>query len=190
MTFMTEVQGGWRKPLPGWLGIAIALSTLVGCGGGGGGAAAAPPAAQPPRLFGLASVTLDQDTSTAPLAFRVVDADTPAAQLELGLTTSNAALLPLSGIVVRGDGADRSIVFTPTAEATGTANVTVILRDPGGLMDTSIIGVQVRPVLVSFKSLTNESFVKPEGGELAKVSGVTVQPDADEDPTAFDALLR
>jgi hypothetical protein len=189
MTHTTEVQGSRRKPLPAWLGIAIAFSTLVGCSSGGNGPAE-PPAAQPPRLSGLASVTLDQDTSTAPLAFRLLDADTPTAQLELGLTTSNAALLPLSGIVVRGDGAERTITFTPAPEATGSANVTVTLRDPGGLTDTSIVGVQVRPVLVSFRALTTESFAKPEGGDLAKVSGVTVQPDADEDPNAFDALLQ
>lgn len=189
MTHKTEVQRSGRQPLTGWLGVTIALSMLAGCGGGGGGTAAAPDA-QPPRLSGLASVTLDQDTSTAPLAFRLLDADTPVAQLELGLATSNAALLPLSGIVVRGEGVERSITFTPTPEATGSANVTVTLRDPGGLTDTSIVGVQVRPVLVSFRALTQESFAKPEGGDLAKVSGVTVQADADDDPTAFDALLQ
>jgi hypothetical protein len=43
---------------------------------------------------------------------------------------------------------------------------------------------------VSFRALTQESFAKPEGGDLAKVSGVTVQADADDDPTAFDALLQ
>ena len=148
------------------------------------------PAAQAPQIAGLGSLELSQDTTSAPATFRITDADTPVAALEIAVNSSDTTLLPLSGIAIAGSGGDRTISVTPAADSVGSATVTVTVRDPGGLSTSAQLVVRVNPVLVSFTSLTNASFANAEFGELAKVSGVTVQPDADDDPTAFDALLQ
>lgn len=166
-----------------------AAALIVGCSGGGG-MTAGPPAAQTPQIQGPATLEFNQDTTSAPQAFRILDADTPVTSLEIGISSSDSALLPLSGIVVAGSGAERTIRITPAAESVGAATVTVTVRDPGGLSSSAALNVRINPVLVSFRSLTNDSFAASESADRAKVSGVTVQADADDDPHAFDALLQ
>jgi hypothetical protein len=166
----------------------IAAAALIGgCGGGGG---MKEPVALAPQIAGLGSLELSQDTTSAPATFRITDADTPVASLEIAVNSSDTTLLPLSGIAIAGTGRERTISVTPAAESVGSATVTVTVRDPGGLSTSAQLAVRVNPVLVSFKSLTNASFASAEFGATTKVAGVTVQPDADDDATAFDALLQ
>ena len=79
---------------------------------------------------------------------------------------------------------------TPATEAVGTATVTITARDPGGLATSATLTVKVNPVLVSFRSLTNEAFAKMDSADESKVFGVTVQSDVDNDENAFDSLLQ
>jgi hypothetical protein len=174
----------------------LAATTLfvAACGGGGRSSAPAappaPPAAQAPSITGAGPIALDQDTTSAPLAIRLVDADTPVASLEFTATSSNPALLPNSGITIEGNGSDRTLRVTPSQEASGTATVTLTVRDPGGLTGSASVDVRVNAVLVSFRVLTQSAFSSAPDSGQAKVAGVTVQNDADDDPAAFDAFVQ
>jgi hypothetical protein len=170
---------------------SIAAAVLVqGCSGGGGGMNGGPAVAQAPRISGLSALNVDQDTTGTAQGFRIDDADTPVAQLELSIATSDPVLLPLRGLVVEGSGADRTLRVTPAAESTGNGTVTLTVRDPSGLTALATVDVRVNPVLVSFSSVANTAFAAATDGAPAKVSGVTVQPDLDDDPAAFDTILQ
>lgn len=169
--------------------IVAAAALLAGCSGGSSGTSRTP-AAQPPQILGLSSVELNQDTSSSSLAFQILDADSPQGTLEIGVASSDPALLPLAGIRIEGTDSSRTIRVTPAPESVGTATVTVTVRDPGGLSSSAALAVRVNPVLVSFRSLTNEAFALAENSDQSKVAGITVQPDADDDARAFDALLQ
>lgn len=170
---------------------ALSAAALIqGCSSGGGNVNGGPPAAQAPRISGLSALIVEQDTVVPAQIFRLEDGDTPISQLELSVTTSDSVLLPLRGIVIEGSGAERTLRITPNADGTGTASVMLTARDPGGLTGTATLEVRINPVLVAFSSVANTAFSAADGGAAAKVFGVTVQPDVDEDPRAFDTLLQ
>lgn len=89
--------------------------------------------------------SIERDTSSNVLPFRVKDGDTPAEKLTVTGRSSDPKLLPASGIVVTGTGANRSLVLTPARGATGTAQVTLTVSD--GLLNSSayFTAVVVRP---------------------------------------------
>lgn len=167
-----------------------AAALIQGCSNGGDIIDGGPPAAQAPRISGLSAVTVEQDTVVPAQNFLLEDGDTPISQIELNVTTSDSELLPLRGIVIEGVGPERTLRITPNPDGTGTASVTLTARDPGGLTGTAIVAVTVNPVLVAFSTVANSAFGMADDGAAVKVFGVTVQPDVDEDPGAFEMLLQ
>lgn len=170
------------------LAACTVAALLQGCGGGGRSDVA--PTPQAPRISGLKPISIDQDTTSDAASFRVDDADSAVTALEVSVTTSDPLLVPAKGVVLGGSGKDRTLRVTPAAEATGTATLTITVRDPGGLESTTAVEVRVNPILVAFSSVANTAFGTTTEGVHAKVAGVTVQSDVDDDPGAFDALLQ
>lgn len=171
------------------LAALAALALIAGCSSAGDGNADSSAAASPPRIEGLSAIVLDQDTESGPQKLALIDADTDASLLDLTVVSSDAALLPPSGLKLSGAGSERSLIVVPAAEATGTATLTLTVRDSSGLGTSSTIEVRVNPVFASFRSLANEAFGSAPDGSVSKVAGVTVQGDVDDDPQAFDALI-
>lgn len=161
-----------------------AAAALAACGGGGDRGP------QAPVVSGLSSVQLPQDTTSAPVGFTVLDADTLPSMLVLSVESSNPALLPPEGIQLAGTGNSRTLTLTPAPEATGTATVTVRVRDDAGLTTSATLAVTVQAVLRSFRGLAGDAFAAGETASPASLQGFTLQLDADDDPTAFDALLQ
>jgi hypothetical protein len=136
-----------------------AVVTLTVWDGGGASAAESfiltvtnppppPPAPNtPPTITDVADQSLAFGTASGALLFAVGDAQTLAGQLSVFASSSNALLLPLSGIGLGGSGAVRSVTFTPTAGQSGTAVVTITVADTGGLTatDTVIVTVAAPP---------------------------------------------
>jgi hypothetical protein len=172
--------------------VAIAVAVVItGCSSGSRDAAQpVTPVAQAPKILGATNLAFDQDTTSTPQTIRIDDADTALGQLALTVATSDATLVPVSGIALDGNGPERTLRVTPAAEATGTATITLTVRDPDGLTGTATLDVRVNPVLVSFRTLATSSFNTTDGGMFGRVSGVTVQADVDDDAQAFDALLE
>ncbi len=88
-----------------------------------------------PSLSALANRSMDAGSTTAPIAFTVADLETPLGDLAVSAATSNATLLPTSGIVLGGSGANRTVSLTPVAQQVGTATVTLTVSD--GLLSAS-----------------------------------------------------
>src|SRR5207248_2179337 len=68
---------------------------------------------------------------------------TAPGNLTVTATSSNPSLLPQAGIVLGGIGADRTVALTPAAGQTGTATVTLTVRDAAGAtaLDTFVMTV-------------------------------------------------
>ncbi len=86
-----------------------------------------------PTVSAIGNQTTAQDTATGPIAFTVGDAETAAGSLTLAGTSSNTALVPVSGLVFGGSGSARTLTITPAAGQSGTATITVTTTDGGGL---------------------------------------------------------
>jgi len=166
--------------------LAAALAAgLTACGGGGGQSGNAAPA-----ISGFSDTSLDQDTTSAPIRFTVQDAETPPDALTISVESSDPALLPPAGLVISGSGSNRNLVVTPEADTTGTATVTVRVRDTAGRETVRSARVSVNPVLVAFSGLAGGAFGLAETDEPRPVRGFTVTADVDDDPDAFTGLLQ
>ena len=82
-----------------------------------------------PRIGSLADRTVALNRSTGAIAFTVSDAETTAGSLRLSATSSNPVLVPLSGIVLGGSGANRTATVAPAIGKTGSARVTIQVSD-------------------------------------------------------------
>jgi VCBS repeat-containing protein len=82
-----------------------------------------------PTVTVAAGGTCGTDDRSGTINLTVSDVDTPAAALTLSASSNNQALLPNGNIVFAGSGASRTLTATTVAGRTGTANVTVTVRD-------------------------------------------------------------
>jgi hypothetical protein len=184
-----------KRTLQTTLLTTLVASLLSACGGGGGyddDPPAPPPAQQKqaPQIMGLQDQSMNQDTSTPMLPFQVSDADSGASALTVTALSSDTSVIPEEGIALDGSGGSRTLQITPAADVIGEATVTIRAVDPDGLSAERIVRVTVNGVFVSFRGMTNEVFVMAEEDDERSMSGFTVTPDADDDPTAFDNLLQ
>lgn len=159
---------------------------LGGCGGGSSRSGNAPQNAAP-VLGAIPAQTIDQDTPTASLPFTVAD-DGGVDRVTLAVSTNDATLVPVSGIVLGGSGANRTVTITPLEDATGQVNVAITATDAQGLPSALTVAVNVRAVQRSFSTFATTTFSQMEGDPAAQVSGITFVQDAGD--TTFDPLLQ
>ncbi len=98
----------------------------------------------PVILSGIGAQLLRVGQSTGPLAWRVMDAESPAAALVVSGRSSDEAVVPAAHIVFGGAGADRTVAVTAGAVA-GAAEVTLSVTDPGGKQAHTNFTVTVLP---------------------------------------------
>ena len=101
------------------------------------------PANTPPTISAVGPVTVFMNGKSAPIAFRVGDAETPAAALVVTVSSSNPALFPPSGLVLGGSGADRTITLVPARRKFGTAVITLTVTDALGVSTSTSFVVTV-----------------------------------------------
>ncbi len=90
-------------------------------------AGAMPPAA--PTISAIGPQLISMSASTGALAFTVADLDTPAADLQVAATSSDTTLVPSSGFIFAGSGANRTVTVTPAPGAAGSTYITVAVSD-------------------------------------------------------------
>ncbi|WP_158545229.1 Ig-like domain-containing protein [Bremerella cremea] len=114
----------------------------------------------PPTITPIDDQTIDQDNATDPLAFSIGDAESAVEDLTVSVASDNPDLVDPAGIIVTGEGADKTLVVTPLAGAFGTATITLSVSDG--------------------EETTTESF-------LLTVGEVVASPIAEADSFATDA---
>ena len=82
-----------------------------------------------PTISNITDRSIAVNTSTGAIAVTIGDVETPAASLTLTGTSSNPALVPLSGIVFGGSGTNRTVTVTPAANQLGSSTITVSVSD-------------------------------------------------------------
>ena len=95
-------------------------------------------------------------------------------------------MIPATGIVLGGSGANRTLQITPAAEAFGMATITIQAMDPDDLSVQQVVRVTVNGVFVSFRDTVNDVFPRNENGEQQPLRGITFMPAPDADNDPFD----
>lgn len=102
---------------------------------------------QPPSISAIADQAIAIDTPSSPIPFSIADAETIASNLVVSATSSNPALIPLTGLVLGGNGTNRTIALSPLLGQIGSALITLSVSD--GLASTSTafnLSVEQRPI--------------------------------------------
>lgn len=97
-----------------------------------------------PQVSTVSAITLPFNTSSSTLSFTVSDLETSAGNLTVTATSSSTAVVPASGLVLGGSGANRTIAVTPAAGVSGTSTITLRVSD-GLATATSSFVVTVLP---------------------------------------------
>jgi hypothetical protein len=105
-----------------------------------------------PGIANVADQSVRSGASTAAIPFTVSD-DQPAGALTVTPSSSDPSLIPLSGVVVTGTGADRAVTITPAVGRTGSAVVTLTVRDADGLTAADTFTITVSPPLATPASI-------------------------------------
>ena len=192
------------------ISLVLAAAALVaGCGGGGGGGEEEPTPTVPvnaaPTISSFADQTIDEGTETALMSFTVGDAETAAGALTVSVSSSNGSIVPDSAIELTGSGAARSLMIFPAVEQSGTATITVAVRDADGAQASSKFELTVSPLLraqfsgwlrgtVLSRELESNPVGEPaeEGQSLPQIEDINrLKPEDDTagDPAAYDDLI-
>ena len=171
------------------LSLLSAALLAAGCSSNGydGDSPPPPPANQAPVVSAIADVTVAQDTVIGPLTFSVMD-ESDVANLNVSASASTNTLFPADGIAVGGAGGARTLTLTPFEAVSGTAVITVTVRDPTGMTTLRTFNVAVTARAASVRDTTLTTFAKVDGADPTPVNGFTFTQDAD-DPAAFAALI-
>ena len=112
----------------------------------------------PPVLSNISNQSTPEGTPTAPIAFTVVDAQSPAASVVLTGVASNSFLVPANNIVFGGSGSNRTVTVTPTVGQTGTTKV-FVMADDGGLTSGNSFDLTVTSLPAGTRTLTNTTVI-------------------------------
>jgi hypothetical protein len=123
-----------------------------------------------PSISNIADLTVNEDTSTGPIAFTIGDVETAAASLTVTASSSNPTLVPNANIALGGSGANRTVTVTPAADQSGTATITVTVSD-GLLTASDTFVLTVTPV--------------NDAPTISNIADLTVNEDTATAPIAF-----
>ncbi len=98
----------------------------------------------PTILITPSSGTIDEDT-VASANITLTD-NSDGSGLILTGSSDNVALVPNSNILFGGSGLNRSLAIVPAADQSGTARITVVVKDPEGLTAAATFNLTVNPV--------------------------------------------
>ncbi len=82
-----------------------------------------------PTITAFAPLIMVKSTTSQPIAFTIGDIDTTVTSLTFSRTSSDTSLIPTSGIVIGGSGANRTVTLTPAANRTGFSTITINVKD-------------------------------------------------------------
>ena len=101
----------------------------------------APAANTPPTITDIVDQFLPVNGHSGPRPFTVGDTETAVGALVVTVATSNPTYLPLSGLVLAGTGASRTVTLFPANGQSGTATVTLTVTDGAGLSASTSFAV-------------------------------------------------
>jgi uncharacterized repeat protein (TIGR01451 family) len=132
----------------------------------------------PPSISTLTNQSINEDTSTGPLAFTITDLETTASALMFKASSSNPGLVANSGFIYGGSGSNRSLSILPLTNQFGNTTITVQVSDADGATNKTSFLLTVNPVndpptLNPIGDITLFTNSSPQTVEL---SGITAGP--------------
>ena len=101
----------------------------------------------------VSSVSIEEDTASAPITFTIHDQESAADALTVTAGSDNNALISPDGINLTTVGEERAITLTPNLDQFGTATITLTVSDglssSTATIDLTVNGVQDTPVAVN-----------------------------------------
>ncbi|MFM9960123.1 MAG: ELWxxDGT repeat protein [Planctomycetaceae bacterium] len=144
-----------------------------------------------PTIANIADVAIDEDRSSAAIAFRIDDAEdrlTSLSALTVTATSSNIGLVPntATNIVLGGSLGNRTILLRPLANQFGSTMITVTVTDSNLTTATDTFVLTVRPINDA-PVVTIATLSVPEYTTNGFVVGTVTATDADpSDTPAFE----
>ena len=99
-----------------------------------------------PTISDIPNRSVNEDTSTGPIAFTVGDVETVDGSLTLSASSSNPVLVPTNSISFGGSGSSRTVTVLPALKQFGVAIITVTVRDADGGTASDSFALTVNPV--------------------------------------------
>src|SRR5437773_7737192 len=99
-----------------------------------------------PTITPIDDQVLAEDVPTTSIHFTVSDLESPATALIVTAYSSNPALIPEENILLQGSGPERSLIIVPQLDQSGSAQITLEVRDPDGGSNSVSFTVYVIPV--------------------------------------------
>lgn len=109
-----------------------------------------------PTISAVADQVVEQG-GNALGGFTIGDVDTDVSTLVVSISSDNAALLPSSSMVLKGEGANRSFELSPIASAYGAANVQLTVSDGRTSSSTSFVLTVERDVVINTQTVRAEA---------------------------------
>lgn len=85
-----------------------------------------------PVISAITDRTINENTSTGPIAFAVQDVETPASSLIVSGSSSNPTLVPSANLAFGGSGTNRALTVIPAPDQSGTTTITIVAQDEAG----------------------------------------------------------
>jgi hypothetical protein len=98
-----------------------------------------------PTISPVGAQVTNEDTPTPAIAFKIDDAETPAASLTVTGASSDQRLVPNANVVLGGSGKDRTVTLTPAANESGSTEITLTVT-AGGRIASTTFTLTVAPV--------------------------------------------
>jgi hypothetical protein len=143
-----------------------------------------------PTLSNIATQSITEDGVLGPLAITVGDLETSAGDLTITATSSNPAVIPISGVSLGGTGSQRTVTITPAAGEIGKSVITLTVSD-GFANVSSGFEVTVLPdnSLNHAPRVTNDLFFVNPGTTLVSNTGAVLANDVDPDNDSLSVEL-
>jgi uncharacterized repeat protein (TIGR01451 family)/CSLREA domain-containing protein len=83
----------------------------------------------PPQISPIADQETKINTIITKIPFTITDAETPATDLILTVTSSDQEIIPDSNLLIGGSGENRTLTIIPAQDTSGTSTITVFVYD-------------------------------------------------------------
>jgi len=127
-----------------------------------------------PNISNIADQTINQNASTAALAFIIGDAETAVSGLTVDVNSSDTTLVPAANVVLGGSGSNRTVRVTPVQGEYGSSIITITVADgTGGVnSDSFLLTVNSLNFPPTLDALTDMTVVEDSGTSVVNLTGI------------------
>ncbi len=143
-----------------------------------------------PSISNVADQTINQNTSTATLAFTIGDAETTTSSLTVDANSSAPTLVPNANIVLSGTGSNRTVQATPALGQVGSAIITITVADgTGGVnSDSFLLTVNTVNLPPTLDALNDITVVEDSGAATVNLTGIGTGAAGENQPLIITAV--